>query len=151
MDRIFTAAIVLFLSSVCYAQQADDPLVSLLNAESIECDFGKGTEALWEKGKLKLVASDFGAAVKIAFESIDAKEGKARLNGNLGGRDVLVFFTGSGITFLEQTGMGNINITTVFFKYKSPAARHFIAVTSRHHVFNDPYPSQYHGTCSILE
>ena len=151
MDKIFTVAIVLFLSSICHAQQADDPLVSLLNAQSIECNFGKGTEALWDKGKLKLVASDFGVGVKVAFESIDAKGGKARLNGNLGGRDVLVFFTGSGITFLEQTGMGNINITTVFFHYKFPTARHFIAVTSRHQIFNGPFPSQYHGTCSILK
>ena len=58
--------------------------------------------------------------------------------------------TAAGITFAEQTEVGNINITTVFSDYVGTASRRFIAVQSRHISALGPFPSQYHGTCSIL-
>jgi hypothetical protein len=77
--------------------------------------------------------------------------GTARIIGNIGAGDILVKMTPAGITFIEETLFGNLNITTVFANYDSSASQRFVAVASRHQNINGPFPSQYHGTCTILE
>jgi len=101
--------------------------------------------------RLKLESSDFGQGGQVTFDSIDAKAGKARIVGNVGAGDVLVLVTIAGLTFVEQTAFGNVNLTTVFAAYDSPSSRRFVAVSSRHQNLNGPFPSQYHGTCSVLD
>ena len=121
------------------------------SAHSIRCDLGQGTQASWDGGKLKLESANFGKGGQVTFDSIDANSGKARIIANAGAGDVFVLVTAIGLTFIEQTAMGNINFTTVFATYDSATSHRFIAVSSRHQDLNGPFPSQYHGTCSILE
>ena len=150
--RSYAAVITfLILSSIAQAQQVGKPIYHLINARSIGCELDRGTQASWDGGKLKLKGSNFGEGGKVTFDSIDTRKGKARLIGNVGAEDVVVLITPSGLTFVEQTAMGNLNFTTVFSAYDSSSLHRFIAVSSRHMNFNSPFPSQYHGTCSILE
>lgn len=100
MKTIFTAAIFLLLSPVAHAQQVDETFASLLSARSIRCELGKGTQASWDSGKLKLESSHFGAGGKVTFDSIDIKGGKARIIANVGASDAIVLVTASGITFM---------------------------------------------------
>ncbi len=106
--------------------------------------------ALWENSKVKVEKDDFKGA-SVVYDSIDLTTGKARMIGEIGATDVLVFATGSGLTFIEYTNSGNIHITTVFARYVD-GTTDFVVVTSRHLLLLDtPLPSQYHGTCTIWE
>jgi len=151
MRRLSIAIGCLILGTSAYAQEVDEALARLLSAKSIRCEIGKGTQASWEGGKLRREESEFGEGAKATFDSIDAQAGKARIIGNAGAGDLMVLVTTAGLTFVEPTALGNINFTTVFASYDSPVSRRFVAVSSRHQSINGPFPSQYHGTCSILE
>jgi hypothetical protein len=119
----------------------------LAEARSLKCTFGKGTVAVWTPGKLDLKPDSWD--VTIHFDGIDHDKGKARMIGNAGSSDVIAGRSGVGVTFVESTGVGAINTTTVFFYESTPGE--YIAVTSRHVVSDGPLPSQYHGTCRIWE
>ena len=114
-----------------------------------------GTEADWDSGKLKLSESSSGSGL-VTFDSIKRNAGtdtgSARIIvGNIFSGDVLVKMTGAGITFIEESLNGNLSITTVFANVSSVNQR-FIAVSSRHlRLMNGPFPSQYYGTCTILQ
>ena len=86
----------------------------------------------------------------ILFDAIDTKKGRARLIGNVGAEDVIVWLTAIGLTFVEATPSSNINVTTVF---ANKVGRDYIYVQSRHVVLlsSGPLPSQYHGTCKRLD
>ncbi|MBW7991848.1 MAG: hypothetical protein FVQ84_17770 [Planctomycetes bacterium] len=58
----------------------------------------------------------------------------------------MVIPTLTGITFIEQTGSGNLNYTTVFFSCVE-GTEDYIAVHSRHLDLGiaKPFPSQTHG------
>ena len=87
----------------------------------------------------------------IFFDSIDMEKGTARAIANQGSADVMVIPAPMSITFIEQTGIGNVIFTSVFPNY-SKGTEDFIAVTSRHlNLPGGPLPSQYHGTCKIWE
>jgi hypothetical protein len=69
--------------------------------------------------------------------------------GNAGATDITAAWTGVGLHFIEVTGFGSLNVTTVF---RHPASDGFSAVTSRHvYLLLNPLPSQYHGVCKIWE
>lgn len=146
-----TAVVLLLLASGAYAEQVDEAFGRLLRARSLRCDLQTGTQASWDGGTLKLQPASFGEGGRVTFDSIDTKSGKARLIGNAGASDIQVVPTAIGLTFVEQTAFGNLNFTTVFASYDSLSSRRFVAVASRHQDLNGPFPSQYHGTCSILE
>lgn len=135
---------------VTAAQQPEakeDHFGLLLAARSLKCAFGTRAVADWKSGTPKVTVGreDFS----LHFDSIDSKTQKARLIGNQGAGDVTVFTTGAGLHFIEKTGFGNINFTTVF---GSRASGGFIAVTSRHvDLLGNPLPSQYHGVCKLWQ
>ncbi len=147
---ITTGALILLVSNV-YAQQTDEVFAQLLRTRSLRCELGTGTQASWHGGRLKLEQSTFGQGGMVTFDSINAKGGKARIIGNAGAGNVRVLVTATGLTFVEETAFGNLNFTTVFGRYDSAVSRRFVAVSSRHQDINGPFPSQYHGTCSVLE
>jgi hypothetical protein len=127
----------------------DEAFERLMNAKSLKCEYGSGAVAVWESSKVKVEKDNFDAS--IVFDSIDLTTGKARMIGEIGAVDVIVFATGAGLTFIEETGVGNLHITTVFASY-AKGTTDFIVVTSRHLMFiSKPLPSQYHGTCKVWE
>lgn len=152
-SRVIGAAIVLLvlIVSVANGQESERKAFDrLLAARCLRCTLDEGTQAEWRGGRVKLTSARFGKAGVLTFDGINVKEGTARLiAGSVA--DVAVLVTPVGLTFLEQTGSGNLIVTTVFGDHALSGDR-FAAVSSRHiATFTSPFPSQYHGTCTILE
>ena len=137
-----------------FGEEVESPLQSLLGTRSLRCSFSLVMQADWKSGKLKN-SIDKEEDFILHFDSIDPRQGKARLMGNEGATDVVVIPSVSGLNFLEETPSGNINFTTIFQSFKGNSSD-YIAVTSRHLLFPGlggryPFPSQHHGTCKIWQ
>ena len=130
--------------------QASDP-ASLFQAQSVKCEWGQGTIVSWNEGRPLLEQGSFGKDAEIIFDSIDTQVGTARIIGNASAGDISVVETPVGLTFIEQATFGGMNFTTVFAHFVEPENVALAAVTSRHLSFASPFPSQYHGTCVILQ
>ncbi len=149
--RTLLRIILVTIPLVANAQDADPEFKRLVTATTLRCNFDNGASAVWSNAKAKVELTSFGKDGQLTFDSINLKEGKARLIGNAGATDVHTLPTETGITFLERTGSGNLNITTVFFSTASNDKQSYLAVTSRHSSFRNPMPSQYYGSCNVLE
>ena len=81
------------------------------------------------------------------FDSIDLKKRSGRLVGTGGTTLVSVLATAVGVTLIEQTPLGNVNVTTIFAAGQQ--SRTFLAVHSRHigDPTSPPTVSQNYGTC----
>ncbi len=147
MRKIFYILLLyVFMSAPVFGDEIFD---RLMNAKSLKCKFGPSAFADWKGSKVKVRKDKFDATV--TYDSIDLKTGKARMTADAGAADVIVLASADGLTFIEETTLGNFSFTTVFADY-AKGTLDFIVVTSRHEKFiNEPLPSQYHGTCKILE
>ena len=147
MRTTLLLAALTLLPAVAFAQAAD----LLFSARTLTCEWGQGTSAKWtDGGPPSLSQGSFGAGT--IFDAIDTEAGTARIIGNAGSGDVNVVVTPVGLTFIEKTGVGGLNFTTVFTHFVEPENVARVAVTSRHiTLFGSPFPSQYHGTCVILQ
>jgi hypothetical protein len=154
VGSLLPMGVVLFFSIAAGSAQTKGPFEQLFAARSIRCQMTTGTQADWDSGKLKLTQTSWSGGM-VTFDSIrhaaGTDAGSARIVGNSGAGDVQVKMTPAGITLIEETLFGGLNITTVFANYDSPATQRYIAVASRHLSINGPFPSQYHGTCTILQ
>lgn len=129
----------------------------LYRSKKLVCKFKEGSVVKWTKGKPIVELDVFSkSSDPTTFSSIDLKAGTAMMGGNVGSGPLDgVITTSSGVTFIELTQSGNVNITTVFTSFVEES-RMFPAVHSRH-VLMTPLipgfgqaaalPSQYHGTC----
>lgn len=137
-------ALSVTLSESVYS--ADEAFDTLVNARSLKCVFDVAATGRWKEGKLSVETGRDDLTLN--FDSIDLKAQKARMIGNQAADDVVVLTSKRGITFLEETPIGNFTFTTVFFRYN--AAKDFIAVTSRHMDFILGVTiSQLYGSCQI--
>lgn len=128
--------------------ESEDLWSTLAKTRSLKCTFETVMQGDWKGGRLSLTKER--ESFILHFDSIEPDTRRARLIGNVAAEDVLTSLTQSGITFVEITGSGNVNFTTVFPRYKR-GTEEFIAVTSRHLLLLDnPVPSQHHGTCIVL-
>lgn len=137
----------------------------LMSAKSIECYFPQGSFANWQGQSMKLEEDHMSNAIH--FDNIDISNKKqARMIANGGAGDVRAFMSPTGITFIENTDIGNFIYTTVFPSYLGDKKinsqpqkdaflfqKAYIAVTSRHSYAPviGAMPSQFHGYCRILE
>ncbi len=143
--KTLTITIGLFLVSMgVLGQEPADAITRLQNTTSLRCQFGPGTGADWESGKLNVEEDNWGSEPSY-FDSIDVQAKTARLIGNAGSAGILVMITATGMHFIEVTPVGNLNVTTVFGSLDQSG--NFLAVTSRHVDLFGPVPSQYYGTC----
>ena len=155
--ELFFALLLFALQPVFIQGQSPTPTpasvdASLFRAQSIRCEWGQGTIARWNEGRPSLEKASFGKDAGIVFDSIDTQAGTARIIGNAGAGDISVVVTPVGLTFIEKTGVGGLNFTTVFKHFGEPENVARVAVTSRHITLGgSPFPSQYHGTCVILQ
>ena len=155
--KLFSTLLLLTLQPVFIQGQTTSPGAAatsdadaLFQAQSIKCEWGQGTTARWNEGRPSLKQASWDAG--IVFDSIDTQAGTARIIGNVGAGDISVMVTPVGLTFIEQTGVGGLNFTTVFKHFVEPENVARVSVTSRHiTIFGSPFPSQYHGTCVILQ
>ena len=109
--------ILLFTFSTSYFSFAEEKAAfkKLITTKCLKCEFGIGASAIWEQGQLKLKKDELNTT--IIFDSIDTEKGKARMIANQGSADVMVIATFRSITFIEQTGGGNISFTSIFPNY----------------------------------
>jgi len=138
--------IALLLGQLVHAD--NEAYQRLARSKSLKCTFDKGTVGDWRSGMLKLVSDKYKGSVQ--FASINVKSGSARMIGNIGAGDIVVLLTPIGITFIDTSESFNTVAITTIFGNKAKSGD-YIAVTSRHFKFSVPTPSQYHGTCKILE
>jgi hypothetical protein len=82
------------------------------------------------------------------IDSFDFRRNRARVVAT-GTVPVTMIAAPTGLTIIEQTPAGNVNITTVFSG--GAAGRVFLAVHSRHlgEIDAPPRPSQAHGKCEV--
>ena len=147
--RRFALLLLMIAAASGSGHAADDTFVRLVSARSLRCSFGPGSTVDWESGKPVVKDAKFEAVLQ--FDSVDKKNGKARLIGNQSAADVTLQLTPRGLTFVEETGSGNSSITTVF-PDDAKGTRDFVVVHSRHiSGLGSPLPSQYHGTCKVRE
>ena len=145
--------------------QYEEAIKSLASVKSLKCYFPKGTLVSWKSNKIKLVNDPMGNPIH--FDNIDAiKKRRARIIGNLGSADVFAYISPTGITFIEETKVGNKIFTSVFPSYLGDKKingepqndsylyqKAFIAVTSRHIYIPSAtaMPSQFYGFCRIFD
>ncbi len=140
-------AVLLVVGWTTMTAAKEDALSRLMATRSLKCQWDRGALGDWEGGQLQAKQIP-GDLPPLTFDAIDLKNKTARLISNVGSGDVLALLSATGVSFLEQTGIGNFNFTTVFADYS--ASGDFIAVTSRHlMLLNDPLVSQHHGTCKV--
>ena len=106
-----------------------DDVERLRSAETLRCSF-----------------EDF--ATEIVFDLVNHETGTARLVGNAGTAPVIAISGGGGVSFIEITPIGNVNMTTVYAWRNAEFG--FVAVMSRHTTVGGPSPSQLQGSCRIL-
>ena len=135
-------AVVLNLTAEDVFPRQDD---GLFQARTIECRWVEGTSADWDNGELSTEDGPFGEDAQIIFDEIDLQARTTRIGGQISP----VIQTAEGITFIESTTLENLNFTTVF--RWSVVPQQYLAVTSRHMAFNGPSPSQYYGSCTIVQ
>ena len=154
-ETIKAVVVFIFLIAFLPAWGSDVAREQLLRARSLKCNFGPGTVADWEKGNPKLESDNIGKTANretdvTNYDAIDIKNGRARVITSIGTGDLSVTVGAYGLTFTENF-LAGVSIATVFSEYKS-GTREFIAVLSRHvDVAGLPFPSQYHGTCIVLQ
>jgi hypothetical protein len=121
----------------------------LMGIHSLKCTYTLGSNAKWhgEKVQVKSIKEE----MILYFDSINYKGRTARAIGNQMATDVQLLLTPRGVSFLEETGSGNLIINTLFPVFAGNTKK-FTAVMSRHlMMINDPIPSQWHGTCEAWE
>ena len=150
MKRLCTLLLPSFLLLTVAVAAQDVPFNALKSVKSLKCEFGPGSVGKWSGAAVTVQRDRFD--ISLHFDSINTKAGKARLIGNQGVADVAVLLSGSGITFVEQTGSGTFAFTTIFPE-RVPGTDEFYAVTSRHMAMlsGRPLPSQYHGKCKVWQ
>ena len=154
---LLIAAIWFFSISIFAEEETNDNDLfnKLITAKTLKFIPLKSCTADWKKGNPKLLVDNDVTDKEfppLIFDAIDLKKRTARIIGNQGAIDVMVILTLTGITFIEQTGAGNLNYTTVFFSCVE-GTEDYIAVHSRHIdlLVSTPLPSQLHGICKIWE
>lgn len=146
-------SVIVFLAAIIPSSALADDLAfnSLMSAKCLRCEFGSGAVGDWGSGKPKVTLDKWRSGDPLIIDSIDLKNGKAKIIGGQGAFDVFVLSTPLGLTFIEQTGTGNLVFRTVFAEYKKGGID-LISVMSRHMMLTGgPLNSQYQGTCRILQ
>jgi len=112
--------------------------------KALKCAFDGGQFVVVEGGKFK---SSHPGKLELTFAAIT--EQSAQLIGNIGAETIPVINGREALSFLEVTGVGNVNLTTVY-KGALPDGR-LPAAHSRHTGrATDPTITQFLGTCEML-
>ena len=105
---------------------------------ALRCDFSEGSARAW--GEPTRTTFD---ELTLIYDSIDPGAGRARLVGSAGAQDVSVVAAPRRLNFIEFTGGGNVNVTTVY-----ESASEMKAVHSRHTgTPENPTLAQLYGYC----
>ena len=113
---------------------------------AFKCRFATGYFSAPEGGTFETKPA---GKMEFTIAAINADQGSAQMVGNMGATPLAILRGGYTLNFLEQTPVGNINLTTVYTA--SDAEGRFYAVHSRHiGTAEDAMVSQYLGSCQGL-
>lgn len=144
MRSLWCIGLLVLAPSSGLAAQQPPPLFA---ARTLRCMFTVTATADMDKDTP--VARVTPSTFELIFDQVDLKNGSARLIGNIGASDVMVIRGDNGLTFVEGTQSGVIQVTAVYTG--ALADGRFKAVASRHTgAFGMPIPSQAYGACRGL-
>jgi hypothetical protein len=116
---------------------------------SVRCNFSGGVVSEYDSGPPRSKStSDISEMV---FDQIDPASNTARLIGNVGASTVRAIHGAGFVHLIEITGIGNMNLTTIYHSQSGRSRVGFPVVHSRHIMTpSGPLPSQYVGLCRQL-
>ena len=148
--RINSSVLILFFFFLYFYPStplaSNEALTQLRKAHTLDCRFNLGNIADWTGNNFRIEKTK--DTMRLYFNNIDISKSRATITENASSEEVHAFLTPRGMTFIETTMAGNMNITTVFPYHGGRG--HFPAVTSRHIMIVNPLPSQRYGACKIL-
>ena len=127
---------------------ADTSTNGLIAAKTLKCWIRAGFGTTWKDGVPSTSSATYSSD-PFFFDSINLKQGTARVIGQAGASDVKVVKSSVGITFVETAG-AIITFTTVFFS--GPKPDEYTVVDSRHASYlGTQLAEQYYGTCKVMK
>ena len=142
--------VLMACSSVVSAQRQPPPPpnpLSLITA--FQCTFPRHAATEWPAGQPE---TSLGADRQFSFRitNINTRRNSARIVGSGGSVDATAMLGETGLNVVEQTGIGNFILTTIF--RAGGKDRVFVAAHSRHlgDLQTVPSVSQHFGTCEPL-
>ena len=140
----------LCVASVGASSSAEDLAARLRHARSLHCTYTSAVTTWVRHGRRTVDQThDKGSAV---YDNINADKGTARVIGNAGASDLVVWFDRSGsLWMLERTPSGNEVVTTVVPMYAEDTDS-FVVLESRH-TFTGPTVTgeTHYGTCKVWD
>jgi hypothetical protein len=143
------AVSVLALSVPALAQKKAAPQGPFDAARGFKCAFPVYDTARWTGTKPEIFTGDQTFAFQV--DSFDFKKGRARIASDSGSTLASMILTQTGLNVIEQTPIGNFNLTTIFVAGGTDTT--YLAVNSRHNgdVSAAPKISQNYGTCELVK
>jgi hypothetical protein len=141
-----TLALVLMLTLPASAQTVQGPFAA---AAGFKCSFPVYDTVRWTNNKPEIFTGEQQFAFQV--DAFDFKKGRARVSSETGATHVSMFLTPTGMNVIEQTPIGNFNLTTIFTA--GGQDKTYLAVNSRHNGDTSAVPriSQNYGTCEMVQ
>lgn len=145
--KLQIAAVLVLSMAVSAGAQKNKPAPGPLSAlTSLKCAF-----PVFATPRLAVTPPDIVSGTQefsFAVDSFDYKKNRARIVGS-GAALVTMMVTPTAMHIIEQTPVGNMNVTTVFLS--GATGKTFGAVHSRHlrDATDGTAPSQAYGTCDV--
>jgi hypothetical protein len=136
------------LSLLSTSSWADDPVIRLRKARSLQCSFAG---AVAPKSDSRRSAAEAAQQMSGAtYDSIDTLRKTAqRVDGDRSG-DLRAVWQAGALWFTERTSDGNLIVTTVLPQYRE-GSQDFVAIESRQSHLGAPLPGEYSsGSCKVV-
>jgi hypothetical protein len=140
---------VVCAGAAALAQKAPAPANPFASVTKLHCTFTAFAAAQWASDGPKVVSNTQDFTFDI--DSFDWKKNRARVVGSSGSTLVTLLASQTGLNAIEQTPIGNVNLTTVFTTGATPPK--YLAAHSRHlgDTKDPPRVSQTYGTCDSVQ
>ena len=150
MVRMLLLALVVSTFAVpLAAQKAGAQQGPFATAKGFKCSFPTYDTARWTG----TTAEVFTGTQEFAFQidTFDFKKGRARIASEVGSTLASMVLTETGMNVIEQTPIGNFNLTTIFVAGGKDDT--YLAANSRHNgdLKAAPRISQNYGTCELVK
>jgi len=150
VSRMAALCAVLWLASAGPSSSAEDPAARLHQARGLHCTFTSAI-TVWVRNGHRTVdqTHDKSSAV---YENINIDKGTARVIGNAGANDLVIWFDRSGsLWMLERSPGGQEVVTTVVPMYAEDTNE--LVVLETRHTFTGPVVTGEtdYGTCKVWD
>ena len=128
------------------AAQSEDDRAVLQSTRSLRCSFSRAAflQPPWiDTDRPSLEDGD--EDLRFQIDAIDHAGNRARMIGNAASVDIILIRGADGLSFIERTPSGGVNLTTVYAWRDSDGG--FKTVYSRHTAVVGPSPQQLYGRC----